>query len=227
MDRSAAVACFPKLNGRRPRLARISLIPCSSKTDPHGAAFARRSPFPRMTTTMFVQAVSAMLAIAAAQVPSEPPAAIRRPNLRVLTTVPESQLFLMMNAIADSLGVRCDYCHMRPSPDPAKTWYSAGGWAWDRDDKPAKGVALEMMRMVLDINARQFGGRMGITCYTCHRGSVKPDRLPPLPPRDFSTGPDAPSPSLPSVDEVWNGYVRAVGEPATGFTTTVLAASDD
>src|SRR5262245_16607277 len=227
MDRSAAVACFPKLNGRRPRPKRISLIPCSSKTDPHGAAFARRSPFPRMTTTMFVQAVSAMLAIAAAQVPSEPPAAIRRPNLQVLTTVPESQLFLMMNAIADSLGVRCDYCHVRPSPDPTKTWYFAGGWAWDRDDKPPKGVAREMMRMVMDISTRQCGGRMVVTCYTCHRGAVAADRLPPLPPREYPTGTEPSAPALPSTDQVWNAYVRAVAEPARGFSTTVLTATDD
>lgn len=79
-----------------------------------------------MIAALFV-AVSAMLAIAAAQAPGEPPAAIRRPNLQVLTKVPESQLFPMMNAIADSLGVRCDHCHVRVSPDPTKTWSLAGG----------------------------------------------------------------------------------------------------
>ena len=82
-----------------------------------------------MTIATCVQTLSAMLLVAAAQVATEPPAAVRRPNLKVLTTVPESQLFPMMNAIADSLGVRCDYCHVRPSPDPTKTWYFAGGWA--------------------------------------------------------------------------------------------------
>ena len=117
-----------------------------------------------------------MLAIG--QAPSEPPAANRRPNLQVLTTVPESQLFPMMNAIADSLGVRCDHCHVRVSPDPTKTWFFAGGWVWDRDDKQPKRVAREMMRMVLDLNARQFGGRTVVTCYTCHRGAMAPESIP-------------------------------------------------
>jgi hypothetical protein len=53
--------------------------------------------------------------LAADQSAPEPPAALRRPNLQVLTKVPESQRFLMMNAISDSLGVRCDYCHVRES----------------------------------------------------------------------------------------------------------------
>lgn len=180
-----------------------------------------------MTPTTFAAVVSATLAVAAAQAPSEPAAALRRPNLLVLTTAPESQLFPMMNAIGDSLGVRCDYCHVRVSPDPTKTWSLAGGWVWDRDDKPTKRVAREMMRMVLDFNTRQFGGRMVVTCYTCHRGSRAPDRFPPLPPHDFSTVADTPAPALPAADEVWNAYVRAVGEPARGFSTTVLAATDD
>jgi hypothetical protein len=97
----------------------------------------------------------------------------------------------MMNAIADSLGVRCDHCHVRVSPDPTKTWSLAGGWVWDRDDKQPKRVAREMMRMVMDVNSRQFGGRTVVTCYTCHRGTVAPDRFPPLPPRRLC--PRAPS----------------------------------
>jgi hypothetical protein len=180
-----------------------------------------------MSLRPFVLALCGTLAVAAAQAPSEPPAVTRRPNLQVLTTVTESQLFPMMNAIADSLGVRCDYCHMRPSPDPGKTWFFAGGWAWDRDDKPAKGVAREMMRMVLDINRRQFGGRMVVTCHSCHRGSVAPDRFPPLPPREYTTGPEPPAPPLPTLDTVWNAYVRAVGEPARAFSTAVLTATDE
>ena len=180
-----------------------------------------------MMPAMLVQAVSTMLTIAAVQAASEPPAATRRPNLQVLTTVPESQLFPMMNAIADSLGVRCDHCHVRVSPDPTKTWSLAGGWVWDRDDKQPKRVARDMMRMVLDINTRQFAGRTVVTCYTCHRGAVAPGRFPPLPPRDYSTIVETPAPTLPAVDDVWNTYVRAVGEPARGFSTTVLTATDD
>ena len=180
-----------------------------------------------MMSAIFVPTVSALLVVAASQPQTDQPAATRRPNLQVLTTVSESQLFPIMNAIADSLGVRCDYCHARPSPDPSKSWFTAGGWAWDRDDKRPKRVAREMMRMVLDINTRQFNGRMVVTCYTCHRGTVAPDRLPPLPPKEYSTGPEAPASALPAADEVWNTYVRAVGEPAGGFWAAVLTATDE
>jgi photosynthetic reaction center cytochrome c subunit len=174
-------------------------------------------------------AFGTLLVLAAGQPPAEPPAALRRPNLQVLTNVPESQLFPMMNAIADSLGVRCDYCHVRVAPDPAKTWFLAGGWVWDRDDKPAKKTARDMMRMVLAINERQFAGRMTVTCYTCHRGASAPDRLPPLPPRDYVTDSSSASKPLPSVDEVWNAYVRAAlgAGPPRNFSTTVMSATDD
>jgi len=180
-----------------------------------------------MKTALLVHALGALLATAAAQDSNEPPAAKRRPKLQVLTTVPESQLFPMMNAISDSLGVRCDHCHVRVSPDPSKTWSLAGGWVWDSDDKPVKLVAREMMRMVLDINTRQFGGRMAVTCYTCHRGALAAGRFPALPPRDYSTILEKPAPTLPSAEDVWNGYIRAVGGPANGFASTVLTASDD
>lgn len=173
-----------------------------------------------MTAILFVT----MLAVAQAQ--TEPPAASRRPNLQVLKTVPESQLFLMMNAVADSLGVRCEHCHVRSPQDPTKPYSVVGGWIWDRDDKRPKQVARDMMRMVLEVNTRQFGGRMVVTCYTCHRGTLEPARFPPLPPRDPTIS-DADARPLPSVNDVWTAYVRAVGEPASAFSTAILAAADE
>src|SRR5688572_6927156 len=74
-----------------------------------------------------------------------------RPNLRVLQELPESQLFALMNLLAQSLGVRCDYCHVQVAPDLSKTPSNVGGWVWDRDDKPQKRKAREMMQMVVDL----------------------------------------------------------------------------
>jgi len=65
-------------------------------------------------------------------------AGAKRPNLRVLQALPEAQLFLLMNLVADSLGVRCDYCHVQATPDLTKTPANVGGWVWDSDDKPQK-----------------------------------------------------------------------------------------
>jgi hypothetical protein len=121
----------------------------------------------------------------------------------------------MTNAIADSRGVRCDYWHVRVSPDPTKTWSLAGERVWDRDDKAAKQIAREMMRMVLDINTRQFGGRMVVTCNTCHRGATIPDRFTPLPPRDMSTIGEAASPR-PRGDRRGVEGVRPCGRRAGG-----------
>jgi hypothetical protein len=150
-----------------------------------------------------------------------------RPNLRVLQALPESQLFLLMNSLADSLGVRCDYCHVQVAPDLTRTPANVGGWVWDRDDKPQKRTALEMMRMVVDLNSR-FRGEARVTCFTCHRGSTRPARTPPLPPRaDLIAVPAAPP--LPSADRVWTNYVAAVGQGAASRRAagTIVTGWDD
>jgi photosynthetic reaction center cytochrome c subunit len=154
----------------------------------------------------------------------EPPAAgATRPNLRVLQALPEAQLFPMMNLIADSLGVQCDYCHVQAKPDFSKTPSNAGGWVWSSDDKPQKRTARDMMRMVIDLNANRFPGGARISCYTCHRGATQPERLPPLPP-PAAGGATTPLPlALPSADRVWASYVSAVGKvdtPSRGIGTT-------
>jgi photosynthetic reaction center cytochrome c subunit len=177
-------------------------------------------------------AISIVIAAAAAApnaVAQQPASAgATRPNLRVLQALPESQLFSLMNLLADSLGVRCDYCHVQATPDFSKTPSNVGGWVWDRDDKEAKRTAREMMRMVIDLNAGRFKGESRITCYTCHRGSTVPARTPPLPPPAGSATTPVAQP-LPSADRVWTNYVNAVGQvnsvaPGNG---TIISGWDD
>jgi len=161
----------------------------------------------------------------AAQQPAS--AGATRPKLRVLQALPESQLFPLMNLVSDSLGVRCDYCHVQVAPDPARTPSNVGGWVFDRDDKPQKRKAREMMQMVIDLNAGHFKGESRVTCYTCHRGSTSPARTPPLPPADITSSPAAVP--LPPVDRVWTNYVVAVGQaddsaPGSG---TIISGWDD
>lgn len=159
-------------------------------------------------------------AAAAAQQPGS--AGEKRPKLEVLQSLPEAQLFSLMNLVATSLGVRCDYCHVQANPDLSRTPSNVGGWVWDRDDKLPKRRAREMMKMVVDLNASRFRGETKVTCYTCHRGSTQPSRLPPLPPpHPGSSRMPAPTP-LPSVDRVLAAYVSAVGArdsdaPGTGM----------
>jgi hypothetical protein len=173
-----------------------------------------------------VVAIMVAASPAAAQTPA--PAGAKRPNLRVLQTLPESQLFLLMNVVADSLGVRCDYCHVQETPNLTKTPANVGGWVWDRDDKPQKRTAREMMQMVVDLNAGPMKGRSPITCYTCHRGSAKPVRTPPQPPPPGYAATPAPL-TLPSADRVWTAYVNAVGESGTAArgTATIISGWDE
>jgi hypothetical protein len=163
---------------------------------------------------------------AAAQQPGS--AGTRRPNLKVLQALPESQLFPLMNLVADALGVQCDYCHVQATPDLSKTPSNVGGWVWDRDDKPQKGTALEMMRMVVDLNAGRFKGQSRITCYTCHRGATQPARLPPLPPAPAGSARTPAATPLPSADRVWTEYLNAVGHVASAAAgATVMRGWDE
>jgi hypothetical protein len=181
----------------------------------------------------FALAVVACLATSgpkvAAQQPQPPAlAGATRPNLQVLKVLPEPQLFLLMNLVSDSLGVRCDYCHVQDKPDFGKTPSNVGGWNFASDDKPQKQKAREMMRMVVDLNAKNFQGGPRVTCFTCHRGTTDPARLPPIP--SLGTGATTPArPALPSVDRVWTNYVSAVGpvgSTARGIGT-IMSGWDD
>ena len=81
-------------------------------------------------------------------------------NVQVLKRAPADNWFDTMAFIAGSLGVTCDHCHSSK---------------FETDEgNPKKEKAREMMRMVDRINADQFGGHNVVTCFTCHRGSVKP-----------------------------------------------------
>ena len=180
-------------------------------------------------------ALSLLLVVAlapsdAAAQQAAPLAGATRPNLKVLQKLPEAELFPLMNLVATSLGVRCDYCHVQESPNLTKTPWTVGGWVWARDDKPTKRKAREMMQMVVELNAARFGGEHKVTCFTCHLGSTKPARTPPLPPPLLGGSARTPLPTpLPSVERVWTSYVNAVGQSGSAApgTGTIYSGWDD
>jgi photosynthetic reaction center cytochrome c subunit len=124
-------------------------------------------------------------------------------NIQVFTTLPESQLNDTMFFMKSSLGVSCTHCHV----DYVN---------FEKDDKPAKHVARDMIRMVRALNDSNFGGRNVISCNTCHRGQVRPAAplsfAPIVGPRPASKPADnVPSPALPTVDQIFDRYVEATG----------------
>lgn len=142
-------------------------------------------------------------------------------NIQVLKDIREDQLLPSMRYITSALGVRCDFCHV---PDH-----------FDSDDKPEKGRAREMMKMMMAINADNFHNRREVTCYTCHGGHSHPTSIPVVAdaatltaqaaasPAGAGDGPgdhaesgsggggEAPAASLPSVDEILAKYAQALG----------------
>lgn len=144
-----------------------------------------------------------------------------RKNIQVLKGLPDSQLFPVMNFIGDSLGVHCDYCHVTQGTDP-KTGRDI--WLYERDDKPEKLRGREMIKMVLELNKTSFGGEQKITCYSCHRGTTRVERVVPLPPVDFTlpkTERKEPAPL--SAEQILSNYIKAVGrqEANAKFKTIV------
>jgi len=103
-------------------------------------------------------------------------------NLKVLPkNITKEQMDSVMHHFSGSLGVRCNFCHVRN--DSTKTWDFAS------DANPHKAKAREMMKMTDKINDKYFdvtGGRRNITtqlmvtCYTCHHGSTDPAVQPPV-----------------------------------------------
>jgi hypothetical protein len=85
-----------------------------------------------------------------------------------------------MRTFAQSLGVRCQFCHLGEEGKPLETFDFAS------DEKRTKRIAREMMRMTIDANHRldTLAGRtkpnVEITCRTCHRGISRPIPLPQL-----------------------------------------------
>ena len=155
-----------------------------------------------------------------------------RPKLQVLQALPEAQLYPLMNVVAESLGVRCDYCHVQATPDLTRTPANVGGWVWDSDDKPQKKIARDMMKMVVDLNAKNFGGRSRVTCYTCHQGALDPARTTAMPPAAYGSGRTPSSPTLPTIEVVWANYLTAVGSagtqaPGTQALGTLISGWDD
>ncbi|MFI5252219.1 MAG: c-type cytochrome [Bacteroidota bacterium] len=125
-------------------------------------------------------------------------------NIKVLTGMPASQFNSVMDYFTASLGVGCDHCHASDA---------SGHIQFESDEKDAKKTAREMITMVKALNEDHFNGKLSVTCYTCHRGSTEPMRMPQLPiaarPKEDEHGPE--HAKLPKIEDLLSAYENALG----------------
>ena len=126
-------------------------------------------------------------------------------NIQVLKGMPAEELQGAMSFIASSLGVDCDFCHNQN---------------FEGDQAKAKVRAREMILMVRAINQQTFHGENVVNCFTCHQGSTAPVSMASVlvvhSPRPAAAGAagGAPAEALPTVQQVLDHYVRALGGQA-------------
>ena len=117
-------------------------------------------------------------------------------NLKVLPkNISPKDLDKIMDAWAGSLGVHCNFCHVRNSETNKMDFAS--------DVKPEKGTARHMFQMTSRINKKFFKSEKdslgmwkesSVNCYTCHRGSAHPEVK--IPEREHKA-PSVPLPGTP------------------------------
>jgi photosynthetic reaction center cytochrome c subunit len=131
-------------------------------------------------------------------------------NIKVLKGVPADQIFPSMQFITASLGVECEYCHVREGQK----------LVFEKDDKKTKVTARKMMEMMFAINKDNFEGHRDVTCYSCHRGAADPVAIPLVaiedakPEPEPSKAPGDAKPVLPPADQLLDKYLSAVGGDA-------------
>jgi photosynthetic reaction center cytochrome c subunit len=131
-------------------------------------------------------------------------------NIKVLKGVPADQIFPSMQFITASLGVECEYCHVRGDK----------GLEFDKDDKKTKVTGRKMMEMMFAINKDNFEGHRDVTCYSCHRGAADPVATPiisdeePKPEAERAKMPADAKPVLPPADQLLDKYLAAIGGEA-------------
>jgi hypothetical protein len=142
-------------------------------------------------------------------------------NVQVLKGIPVDEFMDTMGMFSAATGLNCTDCHV---PE------SGGSWERYADENALKRTTRGMMLMVNAINKSYFGGRQGITCYSCHNGNRRPRVIPSLalqyavdPIVDDPYEMTEPAPGSPSPDAVLDKYIRAAGgaERLAGMTSFV------
>jgi len=128
-------------------------------------------------------------------------------NIQVLKGISVKEFMDTMGFFAASTGLNCADCHV-----------SENDWdAYAKDDRVRKQTARKMVTMMNGINRGYFGGKRGVTCWSCHRGGDRPTVTPDLTVQYSSATlpePDeltASAPNQPSADQILDKYLQAIG----------------
>jgi hypothetical protein len=127
-------------------------------------------------------------------------------NVQALKGIGVDDFMLSMGVMSAAVGSDCVGCHPSAGTDDVD-------WALDT---PRKRTARRMVLMVAAINRDNFNNRQVVTCWTCHRGRDRPVTSPTL---DVVYGPPiedvddvlTTAQVGPSVDQVLNKYMQAIG----------------
>ena len=139
-------------------------------------------------------------------------------NVQLLKGIPVKEFMGTMGLFSASLGMNCVECHVEES---------GGDWSRYADETDLKRTTRRMMGMVNTLNQSMFGGRRVVSCYSCHRGTNRPQVIPDL---EIQYGdaiivePDdipAQAAGAPSPDQLFDRYIQAIGgaERLAGVTT--------
>jgi outer membrane lipoprotein-sorting protein len=129
-------------------------------------------------------------------------------NVQILKGIPVDEFMDTMGMFAAALSLNCVDCH---------TSESVGSWDKFAEETALKRTARRMILMVNNINKDQFGGAKILTCYTCHRGDLRPKAVPNLAAQYAEHVEDANEvvinriPGGPTVDQVFAKYIQALG----------------
>ncbi len=128
-------------------------------------------------------------------------------NVQVLKGIPVDEFMDTMGMFAASLGYDCASCHDQEISSNREAFAVT---------TPSIQRARQMILMMNTLNRANFGGEQRVTCFTCHRGSYKPEIVPNLALQygELTDDPNAmiilPSRGA-SVAPVFEKYIQALG----------------
>src|ERR1700722_5399035 len=164
-----------------------------------GVAFTRSQPRMQTARQTNSQAATTQAPLLAESVHSD---------IRLLRGIPEDEFMDTMGFLSASTGLNCIDCHVLESQ---------GNWGKFAEDTDKMRTARKMLVMVRAINQNYFvGGRM-VTCYTCHRGSERPEVTPNLAVQYLAPTDEDPDviskqdPNAPLPDTILDKYIQAIG----------------